>query len=374
MPNIQLIKLAIRRGTDEQRKSVVLEQGEVGFTTDHKRLWVGDGILSGGNVIGAKVHAPLESSGARTALNSAQVGDIVYENSLMYQLTATDYSDAASWYHVGRKPDNVFVTSDASNKLTLKDNCITGSKFAASAAHPLGPIIVDLSYGLSVGVDSITISVSSNQLVVKPGGLTEEHINSTALGNGIEGGSGSPITLDVDLTHFGFTGNTLQLSSLPAGSVDFNSINSSIIGDGLVYDGTSSTIAAALSGVDSTLENTAGIVGLKTIGTGSTVVLPQITKDAYGRVVESKTSIWRPLTCAHSTEEDTLSSIFNGYPNQSEDGRVAGLPLTTYDTISSNTTDSVTLTLSSAGFITLENAVAENGAALGKIAIPIFNY
>ena len=72
MPDIRLIKLSIRRGTDEQRQKIVLEQGELGYTTDQKRLWVGDGILSGGNVIGAKVHTPLSNTNDRLALDVAQ--------------------------------------------------------------------------------------------------------------------------------------------------------------------------------------------------------------------------------------------------------------------------------------------------------------
>ena len=53
MPDIEIVKLKLRRGTDSQRENVVLEQGELGYTTDSKRVFVGDGFLSGGNVVGA---------------------------------------------------------------------------------------------------------------------------------------------------------------------------------------------------------------------------------------------------------------------------------------------------------------------------------
>ena len=49
-----LLKLLVRRGLDPDRQNVVLDQGELGFTTDGKRLFVGDGQTSGGIITGNK--------------------------------------------------------------------------------------------------------------------------------------------------------------------------------------------------------------------------------------------------------------------------------------------------------------------------------
>ena len=38
MPDIEIVKLKLRRGTDAQRQTVKLEQGELGYTTDAKRV------------------------------------------------------------------------------------------------------------------------------------------------------------------------------------------------------------------------------------------------------------------------------------------------------------------------------------------------
>ena len=51
------MSLRIRRGTDAQRTSIVFDAGELIYTTDTKRLYVGDGITSGGtapeqNIVG----------------------------------------------------------------------------------------------------------------------------------------------------------------------------------------------------------------------------------------------------------------------------------------------------------------------------------
>ena len=53
-----LIKLLVRRGTDADRKNIVLEAGELGYTTDMERLFVGDGTTAGGHdIVTAKLAA-----------------------------------------------------------------------------------------------------------------------------------------------------------------------------------------------------------------------------------------------------------------------------------------------------------------------------
>ena len=79
MPDIEIVKLKLRRGTDAQRQAVTLEQGELGYTTDAKRVWVGDGFTIGGNNISNIIHTPMYV-GTRTDLTDAVNGDLVYED------------------------------------------------------------------------------------------------------------------------------------------------------------------------------------------------------------------------------------------------------------------------------------------------------
>jgi hypothetical protein len=46
------MSLRLRRGTDAQRQTVTLDQGELVYTTDTLKVFVGDGVTSGGNNIG----------------------------------------------------------------------------------------------------------------------------------------------------------------------------------------------------------------------------------------------------------------------------------------------------------------------------------
>lgn len=41
-------RLHVRKGTDAQRGAVTLEEAELGYATDTKQLWVGDGTTAGG--------------------------------------------------------------------------------------------------------------------------------------------------------------------------------------------------------------------------------------------------------------------------------------------------------------------------------------
>lgn len=366
MPDIQLIKLAIRRGTDAQRQSVVLEQGEMGFTTDNKRLWIGDGVLSGGHVIGAKAHNPISSG--KTSLTTAVKGDVVYENSLLYQLTGSDYSASTDWGMIGTRPDLTYIQFDGNNKLTIVNNSITGDKFAPSAAYSGGGLVATTSYGLSVVPDNTTIEVAGGAVQIKDNGVDENKIISSALNRGLQGGSGTVIEVNADPSYFGFVGTTLTLSALPAGSVTFNTIDPDWVGDGLTYDAFTSTITANLSGVNATLNNTSGVVGLATIGTGESYNWAQITKDQYGRVTNIVSSLVSALTC--NTTSDVVSA-FNGFPNQVVDGN-PGLTLTIFDCASTNGTAFETVSLSSAGFIVIPGATTQDGLTVGRIAIPVF--
>jgi len=43
--------IRIRRGLDADRSSVVFEEGEIVYTTDTKKFYIGDGVTSGGNLV-----------------------------------------------------------------------------------------------------------------------------------------------------------------------------------------------------------------------------------------------------------------------------------------------------------------------------------
>ena len=88
MATVDVAKIKIRRGTNTDRLKVTLDSGELGFTTDTQRVFVGDGTSLGGLVVGNKNY----NSGSRLTTpisNTCQVGDLVLDssNNLLYSFT-----------------------------------------------------------------------------------------------------------------------------------------------------------------------------------------------------------------------------------------------------------------------------------------------
>jgi hypothetical protein len=74
-----LLKLLVRRGIDIDRKNVVLSEGELGYTTDTKKLYIGDGQTAGGVLVGGnRVLSPTNNI---LSLTDIVEGDIVYSPS-----------------------------------------------------------------------------------------------------------------------------------------------------------------------------------------------------------------------------------------------------------------------------------------------------
>jgi microcystin-dependent protein len=71
-----LLKLLVRRGGDLDRQNITLDEGELGYTTDNKRLFVGDSSTSGGIVTGNKFLGTASDHSALSA--GAEDGDIAF--------------------------------------------------------------------------------------------------------------------------------------------------------------------------------------------------------------------------------------------------------------------------------------------------------
>lgn len=351
MPNVEIVKLKIRRGTDATRKLVILEQGELGYTTDNKRLWVGDGLTQGGGIVGNVIHTP----GVRTSIPRAVRGDVVYDRSLLYQLTGANYNTLADWRFIGTQLDSAFLQYNTSNKVTLKADSIHPRELNADVVDSAGGITLD-SQGLAANVDDATINITNNELTI--GLIDEDNINSSALGDGLAGGSGSPLTLDVNTSQFSVVGG-LTITSLPAGSVNVSTLSANSIGDGLQIVG--DRLEAVVQSVDTsnsslTFVNNEVALYQKYVGNTTAKALDTVTYDEYGRY-DSKTGLLPSLSADEATSP---TDVFNGYVDQTTYTNQTIIP-----TISSNGVSTATVNLTSAGFIQVETSA-------GILAIPVF--
>lgn len=103
----QIVKILIRHGTDEQRRTaegtgVTFSLGEFGYAYDTKRVFIGDGVTSGGIPVSlrnlgsvASLYGSYANSGFSQeaynvlTLSGAEVGDIIYDRNtrILYSLS-----------------------------------------------------------------------------------------------------------------------------------------------------------------------------------------------------------------------------------------------------------------------------------------------
>lgn len=363
MPDIYISKIKIRRGTNEEISHTRLDQGELVHATDTKRLFVGNGVLSGGNPISTKIHPPLTNY--RSLSNTlAEVGDLVSVNSIWYQLTAAPYTTISNWGDMRTK---------ISSELEYINDSVITVKLSALSASKINPD--SLTNGIKIDGNKIQLDyrtnffeISSNQLSIKTGGITTREILSSSFGNGLSGGNNGLIQLRVDPQHFNFNSGVLR--------ADYTTISSTVSAFGLntqfhppvsAYDALSSLNAK----VGDTTSVNKVIYQLKY---PNPTILSNWETISFNNAFE--TSIYDALTGNSSTNSDnSLSSIFNGIPSHSLSGSAPGIQITKFEALSSNGESSVTVTLSSAGFITFEgNYTTTTGKPVGRFAIPIFAY
>ena len=79
-------KIKVRRGTDAQRKTVTFDEGELVYSVDKKRLYVGDDVTAGGIVVSNRNYVVKSVGVPPTPPGDAIYGDIIYE-----KLTGTTY-------------------------------------------------------------------------------------------------------------------------------------------------------------------------------------------------------------------------------------------------------------------------------------------
>jgi hypothetical protein len=99
--NNTLLKLKVRSGTDLDRKGVVLDVGELGYTTDHNRLYVGDATTGGGRLVG-NLYNGARSGVTNSGFAIPHLGDYAYDtsNRTLYIYRGGPTAEISSWQQV----------------------------------------------------------------------------------------------------------------------------------------------------------------------------------------------------------------------------------------------------------------------------------
>jgi len=304
MANISIVKLKVRRGSDAQRKTIVLDQGEIGFTLDTRRLFVGDGSTFGGRSVGAKNIGPFANSSSLGPNNSPgmQIGDIGYADSRLYMLTSTIYNDSLSGYaYIGTVPDGTLIKFDSDNKLTIDtgqfDSTFFKSEFFGTGLlSAIGGVV-----NVNLNTQYLELSGPSNKISPVASSITEREIATTALSSGLVGGNNVPIKLDINHDQFEFdldnklTFKGVGETTIPATS--FAGVGGVNLGSGLSLDSTNK-LQTDLRSVDTdniSLVNGEIATQGATINENSSTELPFITLEK-GLVKTIGTSIFDVVT------------------------------------------------------------------------------
>jgi len=103
-----LLKLLVRRGSNLDRQQIVLSEGELGYTTDDKRLFVGDASTAGGILVGNKYRG---AAADHTTISDVEPGDYVVNTTEKTLYIKTDASYQAAGTVLTAMNDSIVIDS-----------------------------------------------------------------------------------------------------------------------------------------------------------------------------------------------------------------------------------------------------------------------
>jgi microcystin-dependent protein len=159
-----LIKLLVRRGTDNDRTNITLESGELGYTTDTQRLYIGDSTTKGGLVVGNKYQGKAANV---TSLAPCVTGDYAFEtNTNSFKVLASgNGSNTTDWLEVSNllSAGDGTIEIDASNLITV--GVLSAGNFSPDCL------------GQSLEINSNRVALSST---VKIDTITQNTVDATS--------------------------------------------------------------------------------------------------------------------------------------------------------------------------------------------------
>lgn len=166
----RIVGFLARRGTNAERTQVTFEPGELVYTTDTKRVYVGDGTSVGG------IPVSNFSTVASAFPTTSAIGDFVYRSDLLRTYVAT----TSGFTYIGPYPDDLTLNFAENNKLQIADEGVSYIKLNPNIVSPTGGIVFTPN-GLSINYDPLTLGISiQNKLFIRPDALINS-INNISL-------------------------------------------------------------------------------------------------------------------------------------------------------------------------------------------------
>lgn len=171
-----LLQGIVRQGSNSDRLNVILKRGEVGYVTDTKRFFVGDGSTLGGILVGNKF---LGQATTITSLAPGYIGDFAFDSDSnnFYVLGSNDGSNINDWILVAAKysAGDATILISADNKITV----------GTISAGNLDPSMVESPIYIN-GSDKIALSSTVVADVIGPRNATALTLFPSLSINGIK--------------------------------------------------------------------------------------------------------------------------------------------------------------------------------------------
>lgn len=152
-----LLKLLVRSGSDSDRKTITLDSAELGYTTDTKRLYVGDGLTAGGILVGNVFN------GSRTDVTSLAgnpvIGDLAFDtdNKILYRLQYSTFTNLSSWEQIG----GVYTAAND----TIKVSSTNTVSVCAISAYNISSNALGKSLTLDTGRVTLSSTISIDKII-----------------------------------------------------------------------------------------------------------------------------------------------------------------------------------------------------------------
>lgn len=272
-----LLKLLVRRGTNQDRKAITLSEGELGYTTDTNRLYVGDGSTEGGVLVGNKF---LGQDNEVTTFTEANIGDLAYDSNdraLYAYMGPGTPSAIENWQLISS------VTDEGTGNILIGQGQIKTDLAGDGLVVTGGQLAVDCNGIKTNKVESCTgVMQLPNQIQFGAGGSSYQYTlpaRNNSAGKFLVGDNNGNLSWSNDVASDVITYFNSNDVPVPVGTIaPFASLDA-VMNNWLICDGSSKSTTAYPDLFD--------VIGYNYGGSGGTFNVPNlINKTIYGTAAD----------------------------------------------------------------------------------------